>query len=149
MRLYIAGPARGQRRMGFPAFMEAENRLRLAGYEVHNPAADAILHYGANPDKGTLRSPEQVWPRIQKNLRSCQGIAFLPGWQQSVGARMEFWFAVRNRIDTLGLETWIRIAKRDRGLVALSRKREEGKRQRNGKALSRVRQWGDMACWPD
>lgn len=95
MKLYLAGPMRGIVDHNFPTFDAAAEKLRTLGHEVVNPAdlsRDSGIEY--NPD-GTctivqfreLLTVDLAW------LVDCDGIALLPGWQKSQGARFELLFA--------------------------------------------------------
>jgi hypothetical protein len=96
MRLYIAGPMTGLPNFNYPAFHAAEKSLRARGYEVLNPA----------------RNPEQSdWlgymRHAVKQVAESDGIALLPGWEQSRGARVEFQLATGMGLDALPLHTWV------------------------------------------
>lgn len=89
---YLAGPMRGIQLHNFPAFFDAAIRLRRAGWAVLNPA-EFDMAAGVNPD-----SSEGDWPiSVQEMLRTdfqliidrANAIVLLPGWSQSVGAKME------------------------------------------------------------
>lgn len=79
MKLYIAGPMTGIAEHNFPAFDQAQAALEEDGFEVISPAS-----YG---------SGEESWAwylrRDLKLVLEVDGIAVLPGWQASKGARME------------------------------------------------------------
>lgn len=80
MKLYLSGPMTGLPHLNFPAFFAEARRLRDLGYDVVNPAE-------INPD------PDAEWVDCLKMdikaLLDCDGIAMLPGWQTSRGARLE------------------------------------------------------------
>lgn len=80
MRWYIAGPMTGYPQWNYPAFHAAAAMLRAEGLEVVNPA-ELI------PDTTVARA-ECLKVDIAA-LIQCQGIALLPGWQDSRGARLE------------------------------------------------------------
>lgn len=79
-RLYIAGPMTGLKDLNFPAFNAAAAALRAEGLDVVNPA-----EINVDPSKG--------WVECMKaditHLVTCDGIALLPGWEHSRGARLE------------------------------------------------------------
>lgn len=93
-RLYLAGPMTGIPELNFPLFNAEAARLRALGYEVINPAeinggADELVACSA-------MTPEQLaahWIKCMradvKVLVDCDGIALLPGWERSRGARVE------------------------------------------------------------
>jgi len=80
IRVYVAGPMTGKPDLNFPAFHGAAASLRASGYEVINPAE-------INPD------PTAKWEDCMRQdiaqLVTCDGIALLPGWQNSRGAKLE------------------------------------------------------------
>jgi nucleoside 2-deoxyribosyltransferase len=82
MKLYLAGPMSGHPGHNFPAFHEGARKLRDLGYEVVSPAE---MDFNAD-----LTHP---WEWYMKKdialLCGCDGIAMLPGWQQSKGACLE------------------------------------------------------------
>lgn len=80
MKLYIAGPMSGYPELNFPAFHAEAARLRALGYEIVNPAE---IDVGPNPDWLTAMRADI------KQLVDCDGIALLPGADQSPGARLE------------------------------------------------------------
>lgn len=91
LRVYIAGPMRGLPDWNFPAFDAAERAWREAGHIAFSPAqTDRALGYG---DHGT----EAVDSRHLKHVMlgdiaaiyAADGIALLPGWENSMGATVE------------------------------------------------------------
>lgn len=79
-KLYIAGPMSGIEDCNYPAFNEAELELHRAGFYVRNPArisAGQRAHY-VDYLREDLRA-----------LLDCDGVAVLPGWEFSTGARNE------------------------------------------------------------
>lgn len=81
MTLYVCGPMTGLPELNFPAFFEAERTLLDAGYTVLNPAARA----------GQTKGQTWEWylRRGIQDVTHSSGIALLPNWQQSRGARLE------------------------------------------------------------
>ena len=103
-RIYIAGPMTGYPEFNFPAFFEAEDKLRAEGWEVDNPAdkeqeteLEANGSY-ANGDaklaieKGFDFRKAYMWD-LEKVVMG-DGIYMLQGWEQSPGARGEHAAAV-------------------------------------------------------
>lgn len=64
----------------YPAFHAAAERLRSLGYEVENPAENSEPHCGSW--LGYMRM-------ALRQLALCDGVALLPSWQSSRGARIE------------------------------------------------------------
>ncbi len=80
MKLYIAGPMTGYPELNFPAFHAEAARLRAFGFEIVNPAE---VDVGPDPTwLGCMRADIKL-------LVDCDGIALLPGWEQSPGATLE------------------------------------------------------------
>ncbi len=78
-KIYIAGPMSGLPKFNHPAFFAAEEYLHDHGAKVMNPA---VLPVGfAHHEYMQIAIPI---------LQTCEAVAFLPGWQLSKGARMEF-----------------------------------------------------------
>lgn len=78
MKLYIAGPMTGYPDYNYPAFNVAAKMLQERGYEVENPASN----------------PEQAcWSDYLRaaltQMLTCDGVAFLNGWEMSRGAQLE------------------------------------------------------------
>jgi hypothetical protein len=82
MKLYISGPMTGLPEFNFPAFMAAAKELRKRGHQVCNPA-----------EKNEEGNPDMQWidyMRLDiKMLMDCDGVACLPGWENSRGAKIE------------------------------------------------------------
>lgn len=79
-RLYIAGPMAGLPEHNYPVFRAAAAGLRAHGYDVEDPSTNT------NPTPDDYHG----WLRAGlKQLIRCDGIALLPGWESSGGARLE------------------------------------------------------------
>lgn len=83
--LYVSGPMTGIKDKNFTSFHRATRLLRSVGYRVVNPA------------ELDVNTPRQTWEeclrRDIKALMKCGGIATLPGWRKSRGARLEIYIA--------------------------------------------------------
>jgi hypothetical protein len=112
MKLYLAGPMRGIPEFNFPAFFEAAAKLRKEGYLVFNPAERDNEIHGTDISKGNATGDEAVAVAQHGfNLREAlgadlaficyyaDGIALLPGWENSKGAKAE-----KATAEALGLE---------------------------------------------
>lgn len=91
-RLYIAGPMSGLPDFNYPAFFKAAERLRAAGYAVENPAENK-----PEGDASWLAFMRMSLVQISR----VDGLALLPGWQDSRGASLEV-----NIAEALGLTLW-------------------------------------------
>ena len=90
-KIYIAGPMTGKPDENFPAFFAAGQRLQDAGYATINPAS----HGHSEPGK------DRAWfmRRDIPMLLEADAIVMLPGWEESIGASLEYHIA-----QVLGLE---------------------------------------------
>lgn len=79
-RLYLAGPMSDLPELNFPAFHAEAARLRALGYTVINPAEINSDMAAEWIDCMCADIPQLI---------SCDGIALLPGWMASKGARIE------------------------------------------------------------
>lgn len=81
--VFISGKMRGLNDYGRKRFAEAEEKLRKQGYIVLNPA---VLPIGM---------PEiRYLPITISMVEQADAIYMLKGWEQSLGARAEFDYAV-------------------------------------------------------
>lgn len=81
MKVYISGPMTGLPDLNRPAFTDAEQVLKLCGYEVLNPA-------------NVTAPPDATWEQYMRldipMLMHADAIYLLGGWERSRGARIEF-----------------------------------------------------------
>lgn len=82
MRLYIAGPMTGLPEFNYPAFFDAAKALAERGIDSINPAREEGRE-GCSDWVSFMRAS-------LRDLADCDGIALLPGWQNSRGAAMEY-----------------------------------------------------------
>jgi hypothetical protein len=92
MKLYLAGPVTNN--PDYRAeFADAAERLRAEGHDVVNPAE--------NP-------PQPTWSDYMHvsigQLVACSGIALMPGWEHSRGARLEAHVAAELEMEMIYLE---------------------------------------------
>lgn len=96
MKIYIAGPMTGLPEWNFPAFDAAAEILRLDGHDPVNPA-DLDREIGFDPRQTETVGPAFLRDAMRRDLTAiceCDGIAMLPGWERSGGARVEHALAV-------------------------------------------------------
>lgn len=91
-RLYISGPVTGIEDDNRLAFSWAQNRLMDAGYEAFTP--HEIVEPDDTHETAMLLCVNELTERTQKPGASgivpyYEGVALLPGWEQSEGARLE------------------------------------------------------------
>lgn len=91
-KVYISGPMTGYENFNYPAFNQAEERLKAAGHEVENPAKNP------DPDPKTW---ENFMRMALKQLCECDIVVVLPGWEKSRGAVIEVGLA-----ETLGMKVY-------------------------------------------
>ena len=96
MKLYLAGPMTGIEHYNFPAFDEAAKQLREAGHTVFNPAEnDRENGFDATGLQGHEAAEHgfDLRTALKQDLSwicdHAEGIALLPGWEESKGARAE------------------------------------------------------------
>lgn len=85
-RIYVAGPMTGLSEFNYPAFHAAAERLRALGFEVENPAENP------EPSCGTWLGYMRMAIR---QVSRCDGMAMLPNWRDSKGARIEHQLATQ------------------------------------------------------
>ena len=90
MKVYLAGPMSGKPDFNFPAFFKAAEALRAKGHTVFCPAEEDLKEWG---DIETVRKEANYRICMRKDLNwildQAEGIALLPGWEQSRGAMVE------------------------------------------------------------
>jgi len=94
--IYIAGPMRGLPEFNHQKFEDAENLLTEDGCIVVNPVRIGERFGTAeqiNEDPALLEKVQQA--EIEE-LRSCDAILMLSGWERSVGAKRELVEAIKN-----------------------------------------------------
>lgn len=94
--LYLAGPMTGHPNYNRAAFFLAAARLAAKGYGVLNPAN--------HPNGLTMR---QYMAADCQMLLASQGLALLPGWNTSPGAKAEHALAQAIIIPILTVDEWL------------------------------------------
>lgn len=102
--LYIAGPMTGLPELNFPAFFDAEAELKRAGFAVLNPADRAGRTEGM-PWSWYLR-------RGLRDVTEADGIALLPGWENSRGAQLEVHVAKGLHMMATSVDGWTAMARK-------------------------------------
>jgi hypothetical protein len=80
MKIYISGPITGMPGHNKRAFNEAEVQLDAAGHSVVNPVKNGLPYDASWIDH--MRADIKM-------LMDCDGVANLPGWENSRGAKIE------------------------------------------------------------
>jgi hypothetical protein len=104
-KYYLAGPMTGIPQFNFPAFDSAAARLREAGYDIVTPSEldspearkAALASPDGDPD-GYKRETGETWgDLLARDVKivadEVDGVAVLPGWASSRGARLEVFVA--------------------------------------------------------
>lgn len=98
MKLYIAGPMTGLPELNYPAFFAAEEQLQAVGYETLNPA----------PNKPEGEPSWLAYMRMSLiQISQADGIALLPNWWSSKGARIEQHLANSLGLPVHELNIWL------------------------------------------
>lgn len=92
-RIFISGPMTGYVLHNYPIFDKVEECLKIAGYECVNPASIWVKY---NPEKADFDKALYcaMVKEIQDAERTCNVILLLPGWEDSVGVRLELQTAI-------------------------------------------------------
>lgn len=94
MTCYLAGPMRGYPSLNFPAFDEAQADLSARGWHVISPAEmDRVEGFDPDvhlPDAAFLKEARL---RDADAIEQSDAVFVLPGWEKSVGATAEVWYA--------------------------------------------------------
>jgi len=102
--LYIAGPMSGIPHFNFPAFEEAATQLRIRDWCVTSPAELDSPASKAAAERSVTGNPDEyadgdTWgDLLARDVKmiadgGIEGIAVLPGWEKSRGARLETFVA--------------------------------------------------------
>lgn len=104
MRLYLAGPMTGIENSNYPLFYRVAGALRGVGFTVTNPAEN-VLPQGEGA----------VWTDYMRKsvvqVVHVDGLAVLPGWKKSRGARLEVHVAKELGVPVLLWADWLGAAK--------------------------------------
>ena len=100
MRIYLSGPMTGLPEHNYPAFHAAEAALFDRGYEVINPARPA-------PDGWEWLD---YMRRAVRDVSEADGLAMLPGWINSRGARIEHKLATSLGLPAWHIREWVNVA---------------------------------------
>lgn len=112
MQIYLSGPMSGVPYFNYPAFDVEAAVLRVLGHEVFNPADHDHELFGAdisNPTGSVEQARAEYGFDRAKALKAdlswicdnAEALVFLPGWENSSGARAEMALA-----DALGLKVY-------------------------------------------
>ena len=98
--LYVAGPMTGIKDYNYPAFDAAQDTLRAAGFHVATPTVIGRRHGYDKPHAFYLR-------RALALMLGADGVAVLPGWEASRGARLEVHVAKSLSMPVHNVPEWL------------------------------------------
>lgn len=102
-KLYVAGPMTGLPELNFPAFHAASEALEKLGFPVINPALNE------KPEDPSWAN----WMRLSiKQVADADGLALLPDWSNSPGARLEHHIAKQLSLTVMSVEAWLKTGRR-------------------------------------
>jgi hypothetical protein len=116
MKFYLAGPMTGYPKFNFPLFDAAAKMLRDQGYDIVSPAeldSPELREIALQSEHGTPGEHEaagHTWgDLLARDVKiiadSCQGIALLPHWEKSRGARLEAFVGVLRNLEFMSVGT--------------------------------------------
>lgn len=99
MKIYIAGPMTGLPNFNYPAFFAAADQLQALGHDPINPA------------RAQGREGCKTWLDYMRaaliDLAIADGLAMLPGWQDSRGAAFEYRVGHDLGLEVRPLDGWL------------------------------------------
>ena len=121
MRIYIAGPMRGKPDWNWASFEIAEALWKAKGHTVFNPCRmGKAAGYTDASDGNCPKHLRHVMLADVACIVTCDAIALLPGWNDSIGATFEvavaqfldmsIYNAVTHEVMQLPNKPWTRIA---------------------------------------
>lgn len=95
MKIFISGPMSGKPEYNFPEFNKRESILRNQGWEVVNPVTICELYGGAEKVTNDKHLFDLMIDKEITELKKCDAIYMLKGWEDSCGAFKEYFVARR------------------------------------------------------
>lgn len=116
--IYIAGPVTGYEDDNRPAFEEARERIIAAGAPRYETFEELVEGYWEPTERDNISLPHDVVPlnaswteamrQCIRELTRADTLVYLPGSQDSRGARLEMKVARELGIPVYGLEQYLR-----------------------------------------
>lgn len=104
-RIYIAGPMRGYINYNYYKFFEVERELIKKGYDVVNPAYEALkLAHEQNVSFDKIDHDTYINNGMEL-LKKCSAVYFLNNWEDSKGSCLKYEYAVAHKYQ-LFFENW-------------------------------------------
>lgn len=113
MRLYVSGPITGLPDLNRPMFETVTQALLAHGHDVLNPHVVCTLldehdcRQPCTPSEDLLPWADYLRADLIAMLGQADGLAMLPGWEQSRGATLEHHVAASLGWDIRPWEDWI------------------------------------------
>jgi Domain of unknown function (DUF4406) len=115
LALYLAGPMRGLPEFNFPTFLLVGATLRQAGFTVFDPAeydvSNGFDYHGLTGNEDLSELGFDLRDALATDLefiaRKADGVAVLPGWEQSKGARAEVATALALSLPVASASAWL------------------------------------------
>lgn len=132
--LYVAGPMSGLPDFNYPTFNAAADLLRKAGFGRGSFTREGV----ESPTRGATRAEASPLPWDEYlrmaigQLIRVEGVAVLPGWEGSKGARLEVHIADELGMPVATVDDWLEYADE---LRELERAMEEALQRRSADAL--------------
>ncbi|ALX67279.1 DUF4406 domain-containing protein [Microbacterium sp. XT11] len=115
--LYVSGPMSGRPHFNYPMFKDATEALRAEGYAVISPH-ELDGEAGVDLDNFTEADRRAALARDVAAVTKADGVALLPGWHESSGARAEAALANAIPIPARPVGEWIDEARAAREAAA-------------------------------
>ena len=112
LTLYLSGPMSGIPDFNYPLFTDAAAHLRRLGFDVISPH-ELDSEAGVDLDAFTEADRRAALARDVAAVTRADGVAVLPGWEQSSGARAELALAVAIPIPARTVEEWADEARKE------------------------------------
>lgn len=105
MKVYLAGPMQGYENFNKKNFDKYEEILKSSGYEVFNPSeTDLSKSYQSGEVEGQEFVNQCLNIDLNYICKNAEAIALMPGWENSKGAKAEYFTALACNLKIIILE---------------------------------------------